>query len=64
VVPDELDEPPAAAALVGAAGLDELELDELAQAATASTAAARLAAVNSLRMGCSSSPCLSPFEIT
>jgi hypothetical protein len=56
VVPDELvaglDEAPAAAAVVGAAGVvDELELDELAHAATASTPAARPTAVTIFRIG-------------
>jgi hypothetical protein len=60
VLPDELDDAPAAGVLLGAGALDELELDELAQAVRASTAAARLAAIKCLRMGRSSSPCLSP----
>jgi hypothetical protein len=56
VVPDEA---PADWALVGAGVLEEL--DELAHAVTASTAAARLAAVNSFRMGRSLlTPYLSP----
>jgi hypothetical protein len=61
VVPDELDDAPAAGVPLGAAALDELELDELAQAVRASTAAARLATIKCLRMGRSSPLCLSPL---
>jgi hypothetical protein len=54
VVPDEVAaglEAPAAAAVVGAGGVAELELDELAHAATASTPAARATAVTIFRIG-------------
>ena len=62
-LPDELaavpGEAPAAAALLGAAELEEP--DELAHAATASTAAARPAVVNSFRIEkILLTPCLSP----